>query len=408
MEFVEGLTLRRYLRHLGRSLILPEVLYVVRPICGALHYAHQMGVYHCDVKPPNVFIERRGRVVLADFGVARLTESATVTFSTPGTPAYMSPEQCRGEELDACTDIYSLGITTYEMLTLDRPFKGNTEETTGSRRERVRWEHMHLPPPPPRSVNPRVPPIAEAAILRALEKEPRRRQQGALDFYQELSSAGAVQPANSLPRIAELVSPAPSEPPPSPPPSLSSDQEERAGADRTLPAVGTGVAVVGVVGVVLIVGLLALIFNLQAAQTSATPTPTVATAVVTATPRSTSTSLPTLTPSPTPIPSPAPTNTSIVADSRPSSCPGAPPQRVRVGERARVCTAYEQLIVRAQPRRSSSELTRLKPGTYVTVVDGPICANAFSWWKVRTNSGTVGWVAEGGDEIDPYFICPAR
>jgi LysM repeat protein len=91
-----------------------------------------------------------------------------------------------------------------------------------------------------------------------------------------------------------------------------------------------------------------------------------------------------------------------------ASCPAAPPQRVRVGESARVCTAYDPLIVRAQPGRNSVELTRLWPGTYVLVIDGPACANASSWWRVRTDSGTVGWVAEGSDAIDPYFLCPVR
>ena len=89
-----------------------------------------------------------------------------------------------------------------------------------------------------------------------------------------------------------------------------------------------------------------------------------------------------------------------------ASCPGAPPQRVRVGENARVCTAYDQVMVRAQPQRSSAVLTRLEPGRYVSVINGPVCANAFSWWLIRTDSGAVGWVAEGGDEIDPYFLCP--
>ncbi len=91
-----------------------------------------------------------------------------------------------------------------------------------------------------------------------------------------------------------------------------------------------------------------------------------------------------------------------------ASCSGAPLQRVRVGESAQVCTAYEQLMVRAQPRRNGAVLTRQRPGRYVSVIDGPVCATAFSWWLVRTDSGTVGWVAEGGDEIDPYFLCPAR
>jgi serine/threonine protein kinase len=91
-----------------------------------------------------------------------------------------------------------------------------------------------------------------------------------------------------------------------------------------------------------------------------------------------------------------------------SSCPSAPSQRIRVGDRARVCTAYHRLALRAQPQRDGSEITRLEPGTYVTVVDGPAYANGWSWWKVRIDSGTVGWVAEGGDDIDPCFICPER
>ena len=141
--------------------------------------------------------------MLADFGVARMTESATTTFSTPGTPAYMSPEQCQGGLIDARTDIYSLGITTYEMLTLDRPFKGDTRETTGSRAERVRWEQMHVSPPSPRSVNPHVPPIAEAVILKALEKDPQRRQQRALAFCRQLSSNGRVRAVARFPVIED-------------------------------------------------------------------------------------------------------------------------------------------------------------------------------------------------------------
>lgn len=89
-------------------------------------------------------------------------------------------------------------------------------------------------------------------------------------------------------------------------------------------------------------------------------------------------------------------------------CPGAPPQRVQVGGRARVCTQSDLLRVRRQPSLTSSVVTRLRPGTYVTVLDGPTCANNYSWWKIQTGSRTVGWVSEGGDRIDPYFICPAQ
>jgi serine/threonine protein kinase len=98
MEYVDGVTLRRQLRLMGSPLTFPEALAVLQPVCSALHYAHEMGVYHCDVKPANIFIERSGRVLLGDFGIARLSESATVTSSTTGTPAYMAPEQCRGDD----------------------------------------------------------------------------------------------------------------------------------------------------------------------------------------------------------------------------------------------------------------------------------------------------------------------
>jgi serine/threonine protein kinase len=85
-----------------------------------------------------------------------------------------------------------------------------------------------------------------------------------------------------------------------------------------------------------------------------------------------------------------------------------PPQQFHVGERVRVCTAYDRLAVRTRPRLGSSELTLLEPGTSLTVVDGPAYADGWPWWRVWTSDGIVGWVAEGGDEVDPYFICPER
>jgi serine/threonine protein kinase len=300
-------------------------------VCSALHYAHQMGIFHCDVKPANIFIERGGRVVLGDFGIARLSESATVTYSTPGTPAYMAPEQCRGEELDGRTDIYGLGVTTYEMLTLDRPFKGEKEGTTGSRGERVRWEQMNVPPPPPRKINSDISPVAETAILKALEKEPRQRQSGALAFYQELGEKGRVQPAAALPWVVE------SQPTIAPPVSTTELEEphpvtqEKKGGIPLLVWGALGAVVFIVVAAILGIALASqsgddgematlvvqltadartatAVAALQATDTRSPLLPTHGTTTVPPTESQPSSTL-TSTPEPTKTPSPSPTNT---------------------------------------------------------------------------------------------------
>jgi len=87
-------------------------------------------------------------------------------------------------------------------------------------------------------------------------------------------------------------------------------------------------------------------------------------------------------------------------------CPGAPPQRVMTGEKAHVCTESDDLIVRQEPGLDGIELTGIEPGTNFMIIGGPSCANNWSWWKVELDSGLDGWVAEGGDNIDPFFICP--
>ena len=109
--------------------------------------------------------------------------------------------------------------------------------------------------------------------------------------------------------------------------------------------------------------------------------------------------------SPTHVPTPTRTPTQ---QSPITNCPGAPAQRVHVGDRVWVCTQYDRLIVREQPRLSGREIARLEPGTYGDIIDGPNCANGYSWWKIRADSGTIGWVSEGGDDVDPYFICLVR
>lgn len=87
-------------------------------------------------------------------------------------------------------------------------------------------------------------------------------------------------------------------------------------------------------------------------------------------------------------------------------CPGAPPQRLEINEDAKVCTKSDYVFLRSGPAKSYSTLKKVYPGTVVTVIDGPRCSDNWSWWKVKLSGGTTGWMAEGGDKVDPYFLCP--
>jgi serine/threonine-protein kinase len=207
MDYVEGTTLRRrILEAQVTPLSLDEVWSVTQQICGALHYAHEENVLHRDVKPGNIMIEPGGRILVADFGIAKAADAATATTVMPGTPAYMSPEQCRSEPLDARTDVYSVGIIVYEMLTGQRPFVGNTEATTGSTREKLRWEQMHATPPPLRQSNPRIPPEVEDVVLKALAKDREQRWSSVMAFWYAFDTAFGMA---GLKSHAEGVFPAP-------------------------------------------------------------------------------------------------------------------------------------------------------------------------------------------------------
>ncbi len=314
LEYVEGDTLRGRIFDRGGPMALDEVLQWLRPICGALHYAHNLGVAHCDVKPANVMVTPDGRVYLADFGIARLAEAATTTAWAPGTPAYMSPEQCRGEELDWRTDVYSLGIMLYEMVAGgERPFIGDTASTTSSVGERIRWQHLNERPPPPSRYNPDLLPAVDAAILRCLEKRPEDRWPGALPLLQAFEVASTEQLAGLRAR-PERVSPTPPAArlplPPIPAPSTARAKpparRQPLGLVVTLTAVFALVALLG--GLILFRGpgipLSTFAPTLTPTPThTSTPTPTPTnTSTATPTPTSTPTATPTLTPTLTPTP----------------------------------------------------------------------------------------------------------
>ncbi len=195
MDLVEGQTLRKVISQSEEPFSFEKVLEIMRPVCSALHYAHQKNMVHCDVKPANIMIEKSGRILLADFGIARQTEGATTTTMVgAGTPAYMAPEQARGEDPTPRTDIYALGIVLYEMLTGgERPFTGEMATVTGTTGEKVRWEQVNLKPMSPRRFNPQISDELEAVVLKCLEKEPECRFSGVLELLEALQESLGFQ-----------------------------------------------------------------------------------------------------------------------------------------------------------------------------------------------------------------------
>jgi serine/threonine protein kinase len=192
MEFVDGSTLRSEIfRAQGKGMPLERILGIMKPVCAALQYAHGQGFIHCDIKPANIMLDKNGAVLVADFGIARMTESATTTtLIGAGTPAYMAPEQVLGEMPSPQTDIYALGILLYEMLTGgERPFTGEQAGVTGTTAEKLCWEHVNLPAPTPRKFNPAITSGMEVVVLKCLEKNPAHRFNMAQELFQALTLA---------------------------------------------------------------------------------------------------------------------------------------------------------------------------------------------------------------------------
>jgi beta-lactam-binding protein with PASTA domain/predicted Ser/Thr protein kinase len=203
MEFIEGRTLADYLAS-GKTIPPMEAAKIAQDIAEALAVAHAQGVIHRDIKPANVMVTRNGKVLVMDFGIARLIsgpETAPQTSAVLGTASYLSPEQAQGQPVDARTDIYALGVVLYEMLTGRPPFTGDSPMA-------IAYKQVNATPPAPSSTNPDVPPELDAVVMRALSKNPANRYQTGQEFADDLERArtgGEVLATPLLPASGEAT-----------------------------------------------------------------------------------------------------------------------------------------------------------------------------------------------------------
>ena len=172
MELIDGITLKQYMERRGK-MDWREALHFITQIMRGLSHAHSRGIIHRDIKPQNIMVLRDGSVKVADFGIARITDSQrTMTQEALGSVHYISPEQAKGERLDARSDIYSAGVVLYEMLTGRLPFEGNSAVS-------VAIQHLSSVPLSPRELNPDIPEALELICMKAMNADLNKRYQSA-------------------------------------------------------------------------------------------------------------------------------------------------------------------------------------------------------------------------------------
>lgn len=188
MEFLQGRELHDILNE-GKRLPISQVLDIVRQVAQGLAYAHEHGIVHRDVKPSNIMVIRDGHVKITDFGIARMASSTVQTQAgvVLGSPKYMSPEQVLGKSIDQRTDIFSLGVMLYEMLSGRPPFVGDTINA-------VMYHTVNATPAPPSTLNHEVPAMLDFIVAKALAKEVGNRYQNAREFADDLRACRDALP----------------------------------------------------------------------------------------------------------------------------------------------------------------------------------------------------------------------
>ena len=203
MELIDGMTLKQYMQKRGTPLKWQEALHFISQILRALDHAHSRGIIHRDIKPHNILVLRDGSIKVADFGIARLTSSQnTMTQEALGSVHYISPEQAKGSHIDGRSDLYSVGVMLYEMLTGRLPFEGETPVL-------VAIQHINSIPIQPRELNPDIPVGLEAIIMKAMAPNPNQRYlsaQDMLDAVTEFQKNPSFVPSDTI-RVGDVEEP---------------------------------------------------------------------------------------------------------------------------------------------------------------------------------------------------------
>jgi serine/threonine-protein kinase len=199
MELVEGKSLQVLLDG-GHAFPLPRTLRIMEQTCSALQFAHERNVIHRDIKPANLMLTADDTVKVTDFGTAKILQFGTVqqTAHVMGTPSYMSPEQVKGRAVDGRSDIFSLGVMLYEMVTGEKPFPGQNITT-------VIYKIVNEAPVPPRQIDPSIHPGISGVVMRALEKEPDQRYQSCREMLEDLRNYRTLTSASGSPQSTMVM-----------------------------------------------------------------------------------------------------------------------------------------------------------------------------------------------------------
>src|SRR5882724_8234792 len=198
MELVEGKSLQALL-DAGQAFPLARVLRIMEQTCSALQFAHERSIVHRDIKPANLMLTADDTVKVTDFGTAKILQFGTVqqTAHVMGTPSYMSPEQVKGRVVDGRSDIFSLGVLLYEMITGEKPFPGQNITT-------VIYKIVNEDPVPPRTIDSSIHPGISAVILKALTKDPEYRYQSCREMLDDLKNFRSIAATGASPQATMI------------------------------------------------------------------------------------------------------------------------------------------------------------------------------------------------------------